>query len=61
VLAAKPGMARAIRAVVHANGSNPISVVVPCHRLIDASGSLVKNGGGLESKRWLPPHEGAHV
>ena len=42
-----------MRAVGHANGSNPISVVVPCHRLIGASGSLVKYGGGLERKRWL--------
>ena len=42
-----------MRAVGHANGSNPISVVVPCHRLIGADGSLVKYGGGLERKRWL--------
>ncbi len=48
----------AMRAVGHANGSNPISVVVPCHRLIGANGSLVKYGGGLERKRWLLQHEG---
>jgi len=48
----------AMRAVGHANGSNPISVVVPCHRLIGANGSLVKYGGGLSRKRWLLEHEG---
>ena len=57
-LAAQLGMPRAVRAVGHANGSNPISVVVPCHRLIGANGSLVKYGGGLERKRWLLEHEG---
>jgi methylated-DNA-[protein]-cysteine S-methyltransferase len=57
-LAAKLGMPKAMRAVGHANGSNPISVVVPCHRLIGAGGSLVKYGGGLERKRWLLEHEG---
>jgi len=60
-LAAKIGLPRAIRAVGHANGSNPISVVVPCHRLIGANGSLVKYGGGLERKRWLLQHEGVEV
>jgi methylated-DNA-[protein]-cysteine S-methyltransferase len=57
-LAAQLGMPKAMRAVGHANGSNPISVVVPCHRLIGANGSLVKYGGGLERKRWLLEHEG---
>jgi methylated-DNA-[protein]-cysteine S-methyltransferase len=57
-LAARLGMPNAMRAVGHANGSNPISVVVPCHRLIGADGSLVKYGGGLERKRWLLAHEG---
>jgi methylated-DNA-[protein]-cysteine S-methyltransferase len=58
-LAAQLGMPKAVRAVGHANGSNPISVVVPCHRLIGANGSLVKYGGGLMRKRWLLEHEGA--
>jgi methylated-DNA-[protein]-cysteine S-methyltransferase len=58
-LAAKLNSPNAMRAVGHANGSNPISVVVPCHRLIGANGSLVKYGGGLERKRWLLQHEGA--
>ena len=57
-LAAKLNAPKAMRAVGHANGSNPISVVVPCHRLIGANGSLVKYGGGLERKRWLLEHEG---
>jgi methylated-DNA-[protein]-cysteine S-methyltransferase len=57
-LAAQLGMPKAVRAVGHANGSNPISVVVPCHRLIGANGALVKYGGGLERKRWLLQHEG---
>jgi methylated-DNA-[protein]-cysteine S-methyltransferase len=58
-LAAKLGSPKAMRAVGHANGANPISVVIPCHRLIGADGSLVKYGGGLERKRWLLAHEGA--
>lgn len=60
-LAAKLGSPHAMRAVGHANGSNPISVVVPCHRLIGADGSLVKYGGGLDRKRWLLRHEGVEV
>ena len=60
-LAAKLGVPKAMRAVGHANGSNPISVVVPCHRLIGADGALVKYGGGLERKRWLLEHEGVVV
>ena len=48
----------AVRAVGFANGSNPISIVIPCHRLIGADGSLTGYGGGLERKRWLLEHEG---
>jgi methylated-DNA-[protein]-cysteine S-methyltransferase len=58
VLAARLGSPNAMRAVGHANGSNPISVVIPCHRLIAANGSLVKYGSGLARKRWLLAHEG---
>lgn len=54
-------MPKAVRAVGHANGSNPISVVLPCHRLIGANGALVKYGGGLERKRWLLQHEGVEI
>lgn len=53
------GKPAAIRAVGTANGANPISVVVPCHRLVGADGSLVKYGGGLKRKEWLLAHEGA--
>jgi methylated-DNA-[protein]-cysteine S-methyltransferase len=60
-LAAQLDNPNAMRAVGHANGSNPVSVVVPCHRLIGANGSLVKYGGGLERKRWLLRHEGVDV
>jgi len=60
-LAARLGMPKAMRAVGHANGSNPLSVVVSCHRLIGANGSLVKYGGGLERKRWLLEHEGVVI
>jgi methylated-DNA-[protein]-cysteine S-methyltransferase len=57
-LAAQLGMPQAVRAVGHANGSNPISVVLPCHRVIGANGSLAGYGGGLERKQWLLQHEG---
>jgi len=49
----------AVRAVGLANGSNPISIVVPCHRVIGSNGSLTGYGGGLERKRWLLHHERA--
>lgn len=49
----------AIRAVGAANGANPISIIVPCHRLIGKNGSLVKYGGGLDIKRALLELEGA--
>jgi methylated-DNA-[protein]-cysteine S-methyltransferase len=58
-MATRLGSPRAMRAVGHANGANPISVVIPCHRLIGADGSLVNYGGGIERKRWLLAHEGA--
>ena len=51
---------KASRAVGLANGSNPISIVVPCHRVIGADGSLTGYGGGVERKRWLLAHEGLH-
>jgi methylated-DNA-[protein]-cysteine S-methyltransferase len=50
-----------MRAVGHANGANPLSVVVPCHRLIGANGSLTGYGGGIARKRWLLEHEGVAV
>jgi methylated-DNA-[protein]-cysteine S-methyltransferase len=51
---------KASRAVGLANGANPIAIVVPCHRVIGADGSLTGYGGGLERKRWLLAHEGVH-
>lgn len=56
-LAARLGDARATRAVGAANGRNPIPIVVPCHRVIGADGSLTGFGGGIERKRWLLVHE----
>ena len=46
------------RAVGLANGRNPIAIVVPCHRVIGADGSLTGFGGGIERKQWLLAHEG---
>ncbi len=57
--AAKMGNPSAVRAVGLANGANPVGLVVPCHRVIGADGSLTGYGGGLERKRWLLEHEGA--
>jgi methylated-DNA-[protein]-cysteine S-methyltransferase len=48
------------RAVGNAVGSNPVPVVVPCHRVITTAGGLGGFGGGLQRKRWLLAHEGAH-
>jgi methylated-DNA-[protein]-cysteine S-methyltransferase len=52
-LARRIGQPGAARAVGLANGQNPIAIVVPCHRVIGANGSLTGYGGGLERKRWL--------
>jgi methylated-DNA-[protein]-cysteine S-methyltransferase len=59
-LAARIGKPSASRAVGLANGRNPISILVPCHRVIGADGSLTGYGGGLERKQWLLAHEGLH-
>lgn len=58
-LAHQLGRPRAVRAVGHANGSNPVGVVVPCHRVIASDRSLSGYGGGIERKRWLLTHERA--
>jgi len=60
-LAQRIGRPKAVRAVGLANGSNPIAVVVPCHRVIGASGHLTGYAGGVERKAWLLRHEGATV
>jgi len=58
-LAAAVGRPGAARAVASANATNPIPIVIPCHRVIHADGSLSGYGGGVDRKRWLLRHEGA--
>ncbi len=60
-VARRVGKPAAVRAVGSANGSNPIPIVIPCHRVIGSDGSLTGYGGGLEAKRWLLRHEGLAV
>jgi methylated-DNA-[protein]-cysteine S-methyltransferase len=57
-LAKQIGRPAAVRAVGLANGSNPIGIVVPCHRVIGSDASMTGYGGGVERKRWLLKHEG---
>jgi methylated-DNA-[protein]-cysteine S-methyltransferase len=52
-LANRIGAEKAVRAVGAANGANPIPIIIPCHRVIGADGSLTGYGGGIERKRWL--------
>jgi O-6-methylguanine DNA methyltransferase len=59
-LAARLGRAGSSRAVGLANGANPVAIVVPCHRVIGANGSLTGYGGGLPRKQWLLDHERRH-
>jgi methylated-DNA-[protein]-cysteine S-methyltransferase len=56
-IARRIGRPGAVRAVGLANNQNPIGIVVPCHRVIGASGSLTGYGGGIERKKWLLEHE----
>jgi methylated-DNA-[protein]-cysteine S-methyltransferase len=58
-LAERVGKPKACRAVGQANGRNPIPLIIPCHRVIAADGSLGGYSSGLERKRWLLRHEGA--
>ena len=58
-LAAQLGNPNASRAVGLANSLNPVGIVVPCHRVVGANGTLTGYAGGLERKRWLLEHEGA--
>jgi O-6-methylguanine DNA methyltransferase len=53
------GAARAARAVGAANGANPVSIMVPCHRVIGRNGLLAGYAGGVDRKAWLLAHEGA--
>ena len=50
---------KAVRAVGAANGKNPISIIVPCHRVIGANGTLTGYASGVDRKAWLLKHEGA--
>lgn len=59
-LAQRLGRPGASRAVGRANGSNPVGIVVPCHRVIGSDGSLTGYGGGMDRKRWLLDHERTH-
>ncbi len=60
-LAERIGRPTAVRAVGLANGSNPISIIVPCHRVIGSNGLLTGYGGGIERKRWLLEHESMYA
>jgi len=59
-LAKRIGHDGAARAVGLANGHNPIGIIIPCHRVIGANGSLTGYGGGIERKQWLLEHERCH-
>jgi len=56
-LARRTGDPKATRAVANANGKNNVAIIVPCHRVIGASGELTGYGGGLWRKKWLLEHE----
>src|SRR5579862_1467770 len=60
-LARRVGNPAASRAVGLANGSNPIAIVIPCHRVIGSNGKLTGYGGGLDKKRWLLDFESSHA
>lgn len=60
-VAARVGCPGAARAVGGANHQNPIAILIPCHRVVQAGGRLGGYGGGLEVKRWLLSHEAAHA
>ena len=58
-IAQQIGRPRAVRAVANAIGANPLSLLIPCHRVIGSSGNLTGYAGGLKAKRFLLAHEGA--
>lgn len=60
-IASRIGKPKATRAVGLANNQNPIGIIVPCHRVIGASGALTGYAGGIERKRWLLQHEGVQA
>lgn len=55
------GKPSAVRAVGGANGRNPVGIIVPCHRVVGADGSLTGFGGGMDAKAWLLAHERANT
>lgn len=59
-IASSIGSPTAMRAVGGANGRNPISIIVPCHRVVGANGTLTGYAGGMTAKRWLLEHELRH-
>jgi methylated-DNA-[protein]-cysteine S-methyltransferase len=60
-IAREIGKPQAVRAVGAANGRNPLSIVLPCHRVVGAAGALTGFAGGLAAKRWLLAHEAAEL
>jgi methylated-DNA-[protein]-cysteine S-methyltransferase len=60
-IAAEVGNAKAARAVGGANHNNPVSIIVPCHRVIGGDGGLTGYGSGLHLKQWLIEHEAKHA
>lgn len=60
-IAIKIDSPQAVRAVGGANNVNPLPLIIPCHRVIGATGKLVGYGGGLEKKQWLLKHESAQT
>lgn len=60
-LAIRLGDKKCIRAAGTANGRNPVSIIVPCHRVIGSNGDLVGYGGGLDKKKFLLEHEGVLI
>ena len=61
VLARSMGDTKLTRAVGSANGSNNISIIIPCHRVIGSNGALTEYAGGVERKKWLLEFESTHV
>lgn len=60
-LADSVGQPKAIRAAAAANGANPLSILVPCHRVMGSNGKITGYGGGIERKAWLLDHESKHI
>jgi len=60
-LARDIGNPKAIRAAASANANNPVSIVIPCHRVIGKNGAMRGYAGGIERKVWLLRHEGALI